>query len=60
MFRFADVRVVERTWEEAGFEIDHIEELEVPVVEAPDGRGIARWILGFNGPHPEHAREPSC
>jgi SAM-dependent methyltransferase len=52
VFRFADPAELRREWTAAGFGIDAIEELDVPVIESPDGAGIVAWYraLAAGGP----------
>ena len=49
VFRFADPDRIRQAWSAAGFRIDQIEELDVPVIEAPDAEGIVTWSLALGG-----------
>jgi ubiquinone/menaquinone biosynthesis C-methylase UbiE len=42
-FRYATLRQIETDFAAAGFEIEHVEELETPVVEVDSGEGIVDW-----------------
>jgi len=42
---YASRAVIDRDF--ADFVIEHVEEMDVPVIEAPDGAGIAAWCIDF-------------
>ncbi len=42
-FRYADLHRIERDFRLAGFRLAHVEEMEVPVVEAEDSRDVVAW-----------------
>jgi hypothetical protein len=44
MFRYADLERVVRDFGRAGFTIDHVEDMEVPVFEAETGREVVAWV----------------
>ncbi len=48
-FRYADRSRIVRDFALAGFAMEHIEEIDVPVIEADAGAGIVAWVrdLGF-------------
>jgi hypothetical protein len=50
VFRYADPARLDAALEQAGFRVKTSEELEVPIVEAPDGQGILTWMRTLNGP----------
>lgn len=50
VFRFADPERLRPMLARSGFALEHVEEMRVPVMEAEDGAGVARWIRGFGGP----------
>ncbi|HEY2514041.1 MAG TPA: methyltransferase domain-containing protein [Polyangiaceae bacterium] len=43
-FRYAARDTIERDLQAAGFAVEHVEEMDVPVIEAPDGAGIVAWV----------------
>ena len=43
-FRYAARETIERDFGAAGFAIEHVEEIDVPVIEAADGAGIVAWV----------------
>jgi ubiquinone/menaquinone biosynthesis C-methylase UbiE len=49
-FRYAELSCIVRDFTRAGFTLEHVEEIEIPVIEAETGVGIAAWardlILG--------------
>ncbi|MBF5042148.1 methyltransferase domain-containing protein [Aggregicoccus sp. 17bor-14] len=49
-FRYADPARLTAALERTGFHVEASEELEVPVVEAPDAAGILTWLRTLNGP----------
>jgi ubiquinone/menaquinone biosynthesis C-methylase UbiE len=65
--RHADPAVLDAALQRNGFSVEASEELEIPVVEAADGRGIVAWFRAFGGslmklvdelpPHQQHAWE---
>jgi ubiquinone/menaquinone biosynthesis C-methylase UbiE len=64
VFRHADRARLDAALQRNGFSVEASEELEVPVVDAPDGRGILAWIRELGGPVvklvdglPEHQRQ---
>jgi ubiquinone/menaquinone biosynthesis C-methylase UbiE len=48
-FHYADVARFERDLAQAGFGLQHAEELETPVVEAETPDGVARWARELGG-----------
>jgi ubiquinone/menaquinone biosynthesis C-methylase UbiE len=46
-FRYADLSRIERDLDTAGFTLEHVEEIFVPVIEAATGAGIATWVRDF-------------
>ena len=44
MFRHADLERVARDFNHAGFTLDHVEDVEVPVFEAASGGEVAAWV----------------
>jgi ubiquinone/menaquinone biosynthesis C-methylase UbiE len=50
VFRHADAASFEETLRRAGFTLQASEELETPVVEAEDGRGLLAWVRALGGP----------
>jgi SAM-dependent methyltransferase len=44
MFRYADLERVVRDFNRAGFTIDHVEDVEVPVFEAETSREVVAWV----------------
>jgi len=50
VFRHADRSSLEAALQQSGFSVEASEELDVPVVEARDGRGIVAWIRQMGGP----------
>ena len=46
-FRLADEAVMRAELERAGFAIERVEELFVPVIELPDGHGFVQWVRDF-------------
>jgi ubiquinone/menaquinone biosynthesis C-methylase UbiE len=42
-FRYADPSVIERDLDHAGLTLEHVEEIDVPVIEAAAGVGIVTW-----------------
>ncbi len=44
MFRYADLERTARDFNQAGFALDHVEDLEVPVFEARTGAEVVAWI----------------
>jgi SAM-dependent methyltransferase len=50
VFRHADRSSLEAALQRNGFSLEASEELEVPVVEATDGRGIVAWVREMGGP----------
>lgn len=43
-FRFAERAIIERDFEAAGFVLDHVEEMAVPVFEAEDAAEVIAWV----------------
>lgn len=43
-FRYADLQRVYRDFQRAGFTVDHIEEMEIPVFEADTGAELVAWV----------------
>lgn len=50
VFRHANRAELEAALQRNGFLVDAEEELEIPVVEAPDGHGIVEWVRALGGP----------
>lgn len=50
VFRHADRASLEATLRRNGFSVVASEDLDIPVVEAPDGRGIVTWVRELGGP----------
>lgn len=50
VFRFADPERLRPLLTGSGFALEHVEAMHVPVMEAEDGAGVARWIRDFGGP----------
>lgn len=50
VFRFSRPERLRPLLERSGFTLEHVESMHVPVMEATDGAGVARWIRGFGGP----------
>jgi ubiquinone/menaquinone biosynthesis C-methylase UbiE len=46
-FRYADLRRLERDLGEAGFRVEHVEEMEVSVMEAHTGAEVVEWVRAF-------------
>lgn len=46
-FRYADLARIERDLESAHFSLEHVEEIEIPVIEAATGVDIATWVRDF-------------
>ena len=44
MFRYGDLEPVVRDFNRAGFRLDHVEDLEVPVFEAESGGEVVAWV----------------
>jgi ubiquinone/menaquinone biosynthesis C-methylase UbiE len=64
VFRHADRASLDADLQRNGFSVEASEELEVPVVEAGDGRDIVAWIRALGGPvvklaseMPEHQQQ---
>jgi hypothetical protein len=49
-FRYAELSCIERDFTNAGFTLEHAEEIDIPVIEAETGLAIVEWardlILG--------------
>jgi ubiquinone/menaquinone biosynthesis C-methylase UbiE len=50
VFRHADRATLEAALQRSGFSLEASEEMEIPVVEARDGRGIVAWVRAMGGP----------
>jgi len=50
VFRHAVASSLNAILEQTGFHVEALEELEVPVVEARDGRGVVAWLRQMGGP----------
>jgi len=50
VFRHANRADLEAALLRNGFSVEATEELEIPVVEARDGRGIVEWVRALGGP----------
>ena len=48
-FRFGTAEVIERDFTKAGFTVAHLEEMDIPVVEAEAGAGIVEWVRAVFG-----------
>lgn len=46
-FRYAELSRIESDFRAAGFRVEHVEEMAIPVCEAQTGAGIAAWIRDF-------------
>jgi ubiquinone/menaquinone biosynthesis C-methylase UbiE len=46
-FRYADLSRIERDFTTARFTLEHVEEIDVPVIEAATGVEIAAWVRDF-------------
>jgi hypothetical protein len=46
-FRYADLSRIERDLTTARFTLEHVEEIDVPVIEAATGVEIAAWVRDF-------------
>ena len=44
MFRYADLERVVRDFDRAGFTLDHVEDMELPVFEAKTGEEVVAWV----------------
>ena len=44
MFRYADLERAARDFNQAGFTLDHVEDMEVPVFEADTGGEVVAWV----------------
>jgi ubiquinone/menaquinone biosynthesis C-methylase UbiE len=44
MFRYADLERVVRDFNGAGFTLDHVEDMEVPLFEAETGEEVVAWV----------------
>ena len=49
VFRYSELEVIRREWSAAGFRIEHVEELDIPVIETDDGAGIVAWYRALAG-----------
>ncbi|WP_437981677.1 class I SAM-dependent methyltransferase [Sorangium sp. So ce117] len=65
-FRYSNLSFIERDLNHARFTLEHVEEIDVPVIEAPTGAGIVKWVRDFGLtplaaelPESEHARYES-
>ena len=47
VFRYADIDRIVRDFDRAGFAVDHIEEMDIPVFEADTTEAIIRWERAF-------------
>lgn len=47
VFRHADRARLDAALQRNGFSVEASKEMEIPVVEAPDGRGIVAWVRGM-------------
>jgi ubiquinone/menaquinone biosynthesis C-methylase UbiE len=50
VFRFSTPERLRPVLEQAGFTLEHVESMHVPVMEATDGMDAARWFRSFGGP----------
>jgi SAM-dependent methyltransferase len=50
LFRHADASSLDAALQRNGFSVDASEEMEVPVADARDGRGIVAWVRELGGP----------
>ncbi|WKZ57292.1 MAG: methyltransferase domain-containing protein [Bdellovibrionota bacterium] len=46
-FRYSDVNIIRNDLRAAGFKIDHMEELDVTVMEASNARQVVEWTRAF-------------
>ncbi len=46
-FRYADLETLQRDFATAGFTIDHVEEMDVAVMEAESGAEVVAWTRAF-------------
>jgi len=46
-FRYSDLSVIERDLNHARLTLEHVEEIDVPVIEAATGVGIVTWVRDF-------------
>ena len=46
-FRYADLETLQRDFAAAGFTIDHVEEMDVAVMEAESGAEVVAWTRAF-------------
>ncbi len=46
-FRYADLETLQRDFATAGFTIDHVEEMDVAVMEAESGTEVVAWTRAF-------------
>jgi SAM-dependent methyltransferase len=49
-FRFSEPELLRPLLTRSGFELEHVESMSVPVMEAEDGAGVVRWIRELGGP----------
>jgi ubiquinone/menaquinone biosynthesis C-methylase UbiE len=50
VFRHADSASLDAALQRNGFSVEASEEMEIPVVDATDGRGIVAWVRQMGGP----------
>ena len=43
VFRYAELSCIARDFTHAGFTLEHVEEIDVPVIEAETGAGVVAW-----------------
>ena len=46
-FRFADPERMQRDFRDAGLRIEHVEEMEIPVMEAETAAELVAWVRAF-------------
>ena len=46
-FRYADLETLQRDFAAAGFTVDHVEEMDVAVMEAESGAEVVAWTRAF-------------
>jgi SAM-dependent methyltransferase len=46
-FRFADPEQLQRDFRDAGLRIEHVEEMEIPVMEAETAAELVAWVRAF-------------
>jgi ubiquinone/menaquinone biosynthesis C-methylase UbiE len=49
VFRFSDPELLRPLLTRSGFQMEHVESMHVPVMEAEDAAGVVRWVRSFGG-----------